>query len=356
MLKDSKEQIVSFPRGTVKNLLMRERNIKDFSHIHLWHDNSKGGWYCETIILKNLMTNKLTYFHVRDWLSVEHGSCMTDKIVPAEPDDKNFEKFSDLFRASLWTKICDDHLWISVFYRGFKSSFNRTQRWTCCFVLVFITFVANCMWFETGKRQNPILTFGPIEMTGSQIWASIAAALVAVPPITFIILMFQRTESAEDVSYRKLREQKRLENRNSNRPVSGRSNRVAPKNPSAAWSDDTDAVNNYSPSFSPVSSSTPLPNRSISVTSGYDDHSIEQEHLEQAECQLPRWTLWIWYTYSFIGMILGAFFTILYSMDWGKEKSERWLTNALASFFLDILILQPINGLSPIVFLYLELY
>ena len=202
-LKDSANKLIKFDRGTVKNFLMREKNVSAFSHIHVWHDNSNGDWNCDTIIIKNLNTNESHFFYVRDWLSVDKGTFMVDKTIPsASNEDDTFNSFSDLFKAGLWLKLMDDHLWISVFYRGCKSNFNRTQRWTCCFLLVFITFVANCMWFETGSKQNPIFSIGPIEMTASQLWSSIAAALVAIPPITFVIIMFQRTESSEEAKHK----------------------------------------------------------------------------------------------------------------------------------------------------------
>ena len=54
----------------------------------------------------------------------------------------------------------------------------------------------------------------------------------------------------------------------------------------------------------------------------------------------------VWYLITFSGIICGAFFTILYSMQWGKEKSERWLTNAMMSFALDVIIMQPVKVMA----------
>ena len=68
-------------------------------------------------------------------------------------------------------------------------------------MLVFITFVANCMWFETGKPGRPIISIGPIEMSGAQIWSSVAAALVSVPPVVIMIFLFKRTRSFEEQNY-----------------------------------------------------------------------------------------------------------------------------------------------------------
>ena len=79
---------------------------------------------------------------------------------------------------------------------------------------------------------------------------------------------------------------------------------------------------------------------------------VSGKHEDTLEtCQLPHWTVYIWYFIALSGMIVSAFFTILYSMEWGKAKSERWLTNALISFFLDILFMQPIKVAFIILFI-----
>lgn len=320
VLKDTRNKTITFPRGTVKNFIMREKNVDQFSHLHIWHDNKGGDWNCDTIIIKNLETYEVHYFYVRDWLSVEHGNFMVDKTVPASDPDDSFDNFSDLFKATLWLKLIDDHLWLSVFLRGFKSNFNRTQRITCCFVLVFITFIANCMWFETGKQQAPILSIGPLEMTSAQIWASIAAALVAVPPITVIILLFQRTTSEEDDKFQQ--EVARRKTNGFTRSKSGHS-------------------------LTSLRSMNTVKSKKVHPTNGRTD-SLASNHFDDVAAkpdvwQFPRWTVYLWYLLSFVAMGVSAFFCILYSMEWGKAKSERWLTNAIMTFFLDILIMQPLK-------------
>jgi hypothetical protein len=38
-----------------------------------------------------------------------------------------------------------------------------------------------------------------------------------------------------------------------------------------------------------------------------------------------------------------AFFTILYSMEWGKQKAEEWLSTFVLSFFQSVIVVQPIK-------------
>ena len=482
-LVDSEKNTIHFTRGSVKNFIMREKNIKNFSHLHIWHDNRGGGWNCETIIVKNLETQEIHTFHVRDWLSIEHGNCMVDKVVPATDLNKDFDSFFSLVSSTLWMKMVDDHIWVSVFVRGYKSSFNRTQRWTVCFALLFITFVANCMWFETGKPGKALISIGPIEMSQSQIWASVASSLVAIPPIVLIMFLFKQTESGEkkklrSISYLATRDlstratdnravksstmldttipseehnspavskwkfwQRRSKNSNSENEkdnnestpkydspkMNARRRNSVPmlKNSSESGTLDVDQMmsetimgldrsetNDTDIIYSPfsngrrgfgdnkiypidrvVSTKTTSTRRVISpesiaqtaysfdnvdvIDDEYSDNFVQsrpnsnQKAIALAEpsshsvaaskaslpvtvfedvnnnngdcCSLPHWTLYLWYLLAYAAMIVSAFFTILYSMQWGKAKSERWLTNALSTFVLDLLIMQPLK-------------
>ena len=45
----------------------------------------------------------------------------------------------------------------------------------------------------------------------------------------------------------------------------------------------------------------------------------------------------------FFSIVSSGFFTILYSMQWGKEKANEWLTTFVLSFFQSVVIVQPIK-------------
>lgn len=56
---------------------------------------------------------------------------------------------------------------------------------------------------------------------------------------------------------------------------------------------------------------------------------------------LPWWCVYVSWILVFITVSLAGFFTLLYSFEWGKEKSSEWLTAFLLSFFQSALIIQP---------------
>ena len=43
-------------------------------------------------------------------------------------------------------------------------------------------------------------------------------------------------------------------------------------------------------------------------------------------------------------MLVSAFFTILYSFEWGGEKSTAWLTAFLLSFLESVILIQPLKA------------
>ncbi len=45
----------------------------------------------------------------------------------------------------------------------------------------------------------------------------------------------------------------------------------------------------------------------------------------------------------FLSCALSAFFLLLYSVEWGSEKSERWLTAFFLSFLQSMLVIDPVK-------------
>ncbi|CAG5132503.1 unnamed protein product, partial [Candidula unifasciata] len=53
----------------------------------------------------------------------------------------------------------------------------------------------------------------------------------------------------------------------------------------------------------------------------------------------------------FLSIVVSGFFTILYSMEWGRDKSNQWLTTFLLSFFQSVIVVQPLKVLLLVAFL-----
>ena len=94
-------------------------------------------------------------------------------------------------------KIFDDHIWLSVGIRKTKSNFTRLQRLSVCLSLLFMTMIANAMWYRTeeNKDSTQSLQFGPISFTVHQLFTSIMSSLICVPPVLVITILFRKAKA-----------------------------------------------------------------------------------------------------------------------------------------------------------------
>ncbi|XP_032892396.1 polycystic kidney disease protein 1-like 2 [Amblyraja radiata] len=80
-----------------------------------------------------------------------------------------------------------------------------------------------------------------------------------------------------------------------------------------------------------------------SSTNGEAVSGSEKQGLRQEG--LPWWFVYIGWLLVFVTSAVSAFFTMLYSFDYGKEQSIQWLVSMTISFLESILIIQPVKVL-----------
>ena len=59
--------------------------------------------------------------------------------------------------------------------------------------------------------------------------------------------------------------------------------------------------------------------------------------------QLPHFCIHVAWFICIVGSLLASVFTILYSLQWGREKSERWLSSIFLTTTEDIFVSQPLK-------------
>lgn len=75
-------------------------------------------------------------------------------------------------------------------------------------------------------------------------------------------------------------------------------------------------------------------------------HTRPKTHNSKAmskKFKLPHWFIYIAYTLALLTSLTGAAFTMFYSMIWGKDKSNQWITSVIFSLVQDIFFLQPLK-------------
>ena len=73
------------------------------------------------------------------------------------------------------------------------------------------------------------------------------------------------------------------------------------------------------------------------------DPDLQKLVMDNAEeGPLPRWTLYLAWMLVYLAIIASCFFTFLYSLQWGGEKSRKWLAAFFMSLVETLLCLDPL--------------
>lgn len=142
--------------------------------LRVWHDNSGKGseasWFLKYIIVHDLQTREKSYFLCQQWLAVEKGDGLIDRVLPVAGDKQKTE-IAYLAEKQAKQNLSDGHLWFSIFVRPAQSSFTRLDRTTCCFVLLYISMLMNILYYDLASDENKKdgLKIGPFNLTAQQV-------------------------------------------------------------------------------------------------------------------------------------------------------------------------------------------
>lgn len=139
------------------------------------HDNSGKGrtasWFLKFIIAHDLQTREKLYFICNKWLALNKEDGSINRLLTVSGNAQKSD-FSYLLEKQTKEKLSDGHMWLSIFARPPHSSFTRTDRLTCCFVLLYISMLMNIMYYDVQADSPPSngLKIGPINITPEQVF------------------------------------------------------------------------------------------------------------------------------------------------------------------------------------------
>lgn len=292
------EKKVLFTRGSTNEFLLSlPENIGKLLYLKVWHDLSgiNSSWYLSYVIIRNTQTSEQCIFACDRWLALEKGDGSVSRVLQVS-DTKELTSFGILFRRKTSKDIFDGHLWISVVAKPSKSTFTRVQRLTCCMSLLFSAMITNAMFYNISNTpDNSTVSVGPLTFSLRQVIIGVQSSLIALPLNILVLQIFRNLKPKATVGSKY------------SRPCSRSRNAVGA---SDDWS-----VNDF-------------PDKKDKKASGP---------------RLPHWFIYIAYFLCFIVIMTAATFTLFYSMAWGKEISNKWLSSMLISFFQDAFITQPLK-------------
>ncbi|XP_078659501.1 uncharacterized protein LOC144904454 [Branchiostoma floridae x Branchiostoma belcheri] len=275
-------------------LLAVPESLGDLLRLQIWHDNQGGNdraWKLNKVIVRDLQSGEATSFLCDQWLSLDHGDGRISRILTAATE-QDLSPFH-LLTTKAVDSFKNEHIWLSIFFCPSGSHFSRVQRLSCGLCVVYTTMIANAMWYKTedNLQQNNVVNLGIVSFTLHELYVSTMTSLFVLPVNVLLVQLFNRCREKQQ-------------------PAKNAVN-VAEKE------------NIRSLLLKTRSSSKSLPHGFVYVA----------------------WSILV------LSCCVSAFFTILYSLEWGAEKANAWLKTFLMSFVQDVFVVQPfkIVALSTLV-------
>ncbi|XP_066291033.1 polycystin-1-like protein 2 [Branchiostoma lanceolatum] len=194
-----------FDRGSVNNFLLSlPRCLGNLQYLRIWHDNSGKGrnasWFLDKIIITDLQTEKRSYFFCGQWLAVEEGDGVVERLLPAAGEEDVLQ-FQNLFVSNSRKNMTDGHLWMSVLSRPTRSTFTRVQRASCCLLLLFTSMITSCMFYQAPLDPDaPGLHLGLFSITYQELSISIQSTLVVLPVNLLVVNIFRKLRAKDQVA------------------------------------------------------------------------------------------------------------------------------------------------------------
>ncbi|XP_078583733.1 polycystin-1-like protein 2 [Branchiostoma floridae x Branchiostoma japonicum] len=252
--------------------------------LQLMHDNSgEGGrasWHVDRAAVQDLTTNKMSYFFCGEWLAADRGDGQIAKTFPVATE-QDLRSFGFLFPASLRSNMEEEHLFLSVAVMPEGSTFTRSERLGCCLSSLTLSMVSSAMWSNDAEETQIVqaVSLGPFTFTLNTVYRGFMTGIICLPAIIVIVLLFQFS-----------------------RPSNKGDRRVR------------------------------------DVETGDPAEAPAQQKPAKG---LPHWCKYVAWVMVVLSAVGSAVFTVLYSLEWGKDKSEKWLSAYFISFLADMILLQP---------------
>ncbi|OWF39368.1 Polycystic kidney disease protein 1-like 2 [Mizuhopecten yessoensis] len=300
--KDSGVKILSngdkkgFPTGSVRKFIMGTfESLGNLQYLRISHDNSGKGntasWNLHKITIDDLHNNNRFVFLCENWLSADHEDGQTIRTIPVCNNEK-LSEFNTLFPEYMRHGITEDHLWLSAFMRPERSSFSRLQRVSCILMLLFLTMITNAMFFKSDSEeaeQAAHVSIGMMRFSLTTVYISIFGILITTAPVLLVTLLF---------TYSKPKQPKQQKSKN--------------KYLEEEWQQKP-----------------------------HNDYTLySMDHLP-----LPTFVKYITWIIVGLAVSTSAFFLLLFSMEWGKNKSDEWLTSFLFSTASSVVFVDPMKVL-----------
>ena len=285
-----------FARGSVNTFtLYLSRPLGALFKLKIWHDDSgqSPGWFLHEVVVTDPQTKEKCHFLGNRWIAVEKGKGHLEVDIKAATK-KQLSSFKSIFYSRGARNLGEAHLYLSLFTKPPHSTFTRCQRLTCCLSILFTAMIANAMFYRFDEEPKDSFQVGPINLSWTQIKIGLQSGLVALPVNVLVVAIFRNIKrkssnnDTHDMTQKWLREVEKEVEENTN-----------------------------------------------DKTKGFFPHAF----------------VYVAWVLSILAALASAAFIVFYSLMWGKDTSNRWLTSVMISLFEDVIVIQPIKVVAIVTLL-----
>ncbi|GAB1610844.1 hypothetical protein Ahia01_001370900, partial [Argonauta hians] len=281
-----------FPTGSLRKFLMSTPNkLGDLIYLKIWSDFSGYGlqssWHLNKVEIMDIETEKVFVFRCNGWLGTDKYASTVYNISCNRLNDQLI--FKSRFVDHIQHSLSDGHLWFSSCVHPCYSTFSRSQRIVCCATVLYLTMITNAMFspFDDRLKSHSDITIGPIRLNLRQLAVSFQSIAITVPITLLLVTCFKNSKPSDK--------------------------RVCCRKKSKDYGDKTED----------------------------NDICVETNASFSREKFLPFWFVYIGWIGAMAVIFTSGFFVILYSMEWGRTKSEYWLTSFAMSNLESFIIIDP---------------
>ncbi|XP_063446779.1 polycystin family receptor for egg jelly-like [Mytilus trossulus] len=297
------------PTASVVHFLMSTPYpLGDLSYVYIWHDNSgesdSSSWYLTRVDVEDIQKRERFIFLCGKWLCLDTVESSVDAVLPV-CGKENVTTFSNMFTLNIKENLADNHMWISIFFRPTSSHYTRCQRLTCFLLFVFLTMIGNAIYFRDEDEYSNAgsdIHVGPFSLSLTATYIAFISALISTPTTVLVILMFSKSKHRKN---------------NTDTKDTSRKYRIPVLD---FWLD------------------------SLMADSRKLEKALVSKGLFNTESTIfPYWFQYIAWILALSGIGACSVFLALYSVEWGNNKSEKWLGQFFLSFSSSIFLLDPLK-------------
>uniref|UniRef100_A0A3B3HKL2 Polycystic kidney disease 1 like 2a n=1 Tax=Oryzias latipes TaxID=8090 RepID=A0A3B3HKL2_ORYLA len=315
-----------FERGGMDMFLLTTHfSLGELQSIRLWHDNSGDHpAYVNNVMVQDLELGHKWHFLCNSWLAVDVAECTLDKVFPVatETDMKRF----NLFFMKTAKDFRDGHIWFSVISRPPCSTFTRVQRVSCCFSLLLCTMLTSIMFWGIPTDPSEQTMDLHIEFTWQQVIIGIQSSIIMFPINLLIVSIFRNSRPREKVT----KTDRQLHHVEKELGLLGPSRFPNPNNYNRAMQQVQGLKSHLESS---LDGDKPSPEGSI-------NGSTKKKQIQRG---LPWWFVFVGWILVIATSGVSGYFTMMYGLTYGKDRSISWLISMVVSFFESLFITQPLK-------------